>query len=99
MTTKRVGGGITKSQLVTAYIETFQTPSGQIVLADILRRAHMFESTFVPGDPYTSAFREGERNLGLAIAAFAEKNYEDVKKLAENQKIYGINENYGDEDS
>jgi len=45
------------------------SPQGKKVLYEILTWAHMFRPAFVPGDPYATHYREGERNAGLKIMA------------------------------
>jgi len=49
------------------YKSCFQGPSGDRVLADLARLGRMGETTFVPGDPGYSAFREGMRAVVLHI--------------------------------
>lgn len=44
-------------------------PTGRKVLYEILTWAHMFRPAFVPGDPFATHYRDGERNLGLKILA------------------------------
>lgn len=34
---------------------------------DLLSDCHIYHPSHVPGDPYSTAFREGERNIGLRI--------------------------------
>ena len=41
---------------------------GDIVLADLKARLNYDQTTFVPGDPYQSAFLEGQRRAMLHIA-------------------------------
>ena len=43
--------------------------AGAVVMADLARRCHAGETTFVPDDPQLSAFREGRRSVFLEIAA------------------------------
>ena len=43
------------------------TPLGRKVLNDILTQCHMFHPVVVPGDPFLTHFRDGERNAGLRI--------------------------------
>lgn len=42
-------------------------PRGAQVLSDIAKAGHIGETSFVPGDPHQSAFREGKRALALYI--------------------------------
>jgi hypothetical protein len=54
-------------ELKLAYRRTFNTDDGQRVLADLKRRASFDATTFVSGDPHTSAFNEGQRAAVLLI--------------------------------
>ena len=50
------------------YHSTFTGGRGGNVLDD-LRAQYMRRSSFVPGDPHATAFREGQRDVVLAIEA------------------------------
>lgn len=52
--------------LAEDYRITFGSPMGQRVLADILRRAGVMQTTF-DAHPPTAAFNEGRRRIGLEI--------------------------------
>ena len=45
----------------------FTSERGRRVLAQILARCHMWEPTFYGEDTHETAFREGERQIGLWI--------------------------------
>ena len=53
--------------LKLAYRRTFNTEDGEQVLKDLKARFSFETSTFVPGDPHMSAFREGQRDAVLLI--------------------------------
>ncbi len=53
-------------QLKRDYIETFSTPHGQRVLADIMKRAGVTAPQF-HADPAVTQFREGHRHLAFSI--------------------------------
>jgi hypothetical protein len=53
--------------LKLAYRRTFNTEDGQKVLADLKSRFAFEASTFVPGDPHYSAFKEGQRDAVLLV--------------------------------
>lgn len=53
--------------LKLAYRRTFNTEDGEQVLKDLKARFSFETSTFVPGDPHQSAFREGQRDAVLLI--------------------------------
>lgn len=40
---------------------------GRLWIYDLLVMCHVAETTHTPGDPYSTAFREGERNVALKI--------------------------------
>ena len=45
--------------------ELMSTSSGRDWIWRLLGSCHVFESSFVQGQPESTAFREGERNIGL----------------------------------
>jgi hypothetical protein len=49
------------------YKQTFGSPHGQRVLRDLMKRFHIMKSTHVSGDPYETAFREGERHVLVTL--------------------------------
>lgn len=52
-----------------AYREVFNTTAGRLVLLDLLERCHVFTSIFRRNSEF--ALLEGERNIGLYLAATA----------------------------
>ena len=54
-------------ELKLAYLRAFGTEDGERVLRDLKARFSFEASTFVPGDPHQSAFREGQRDAVLLI--------------------------------
>ena len=53
-------------ELKLAYRRTFNTDDGEQVLSDLKKR-FAFETTTFSGDPYQSAFNEGQRAAILLI--------------------------------
>ena len=53
------------------YQSLFATQEGQRVLADLMANFNMGRSSHVPGAPYETAFREGERHVVLHILNLA----------------------------
>ena len=53
-------------ELKLAYRRTFNTDDGEQVLSD-LKKQFSFETTTFSGDPYQSAFNEGQRATVLLI--------------------------------
>ena len=64
-------------ELRLAYRRVFNTDDGQKVLADLKKRSSFEATTFVSGDPHTSAFNEGQRAAVLLI----------VRMLSEEKEI------------
>lgn len=58
-----------EAKIAEAYRDLWQTPQGRVVLGDLLMSCHVFEPSFAP-DALSTAFREGERNIGLRIARY-----------------------------
>ena len=54
-------------ELRLAYRRTFNTDDGQRVLDDLMKRFSFAATTFISGDPHTSAFNEGQRAAVLLI--------------------------------
>ena len=54
-------------ELKLAYRRTFNTDDGRKVMEDLQKRFCFGITTFVSGDPYTSAFNEGQRAAVLLI--------------------------------
>ena len=65
------------AELRLAYRRVFNTDDGQKVLADLKKRSSFEATTFVSGDPHTSAFNEGQRAAVLLI----------VRMLSEEKEI------------
>lgn len=45
------------------------TPDGRNWVWALLEESHIFQPSFVPGDPHATAYRDGERNGGLRLMA------------------------------
>ena len=54
-------------ELVSNYKTTFNTDTVKIVLEDLKKRSHFYNTTHVKGDAYESAFYEGQRSLVVFI--------------------------------
>lgn len=62
------------------------TPGGRAWIWEKLTLAHIFTTSFTPGDPMATAFAEGERNFGLRLLA-------DVMKAAPDLYLVAMKEN------
>lgn len=45
------------------------TAAGRKWIYDMLERCHCYSTSFIQGSPDATAFREGERNIGLQLLA------------------------------
>lgn len=65
--------------------QTFGTPAGKRVLAELLRRGWVTRPGFDPGNPYVTAYREGQREMALHIAGMIGLSDEDIMRLARDR--------------
>ena len=54
-------------ELISNYKTTFNTDAGKMVLEDLKKRSHFYNTTHVKGDSHESAFYEGQRSLVVFI--------------------------------
>jgi hypothetical protein len=81
---RKLGGTfLRRVRLSESYKATFGTPEGKRVLADILKRAGMLETSMVEGDPAMTSFNEGKRALALSIIDELRWQPMDLVALAE----------------
>jgi|TARA_R100001443_G_scaffold27491_3_gene40699 hypothetical protein len=64
--------------LQRVYREVFSSDEGKRVLDDLKARFGFQQTTHVPGDPYESAFFEGQRNAVLLILRMMEEKRKDL---------------------
>lgn len=64
--------------IASDFRQTFETPHGKNVLSYLMKRSGFLNTSFVQGDPYLSAFNEGQRALVIDIC---NKLKTDIKKL------------------
>lgn len=55
--------------------EFLSTKDGREWMYELLSDCHIYSPSHVPGDPCSTAFREGERNIGLRILADVPTDY------------------------
>ena len=58
-------------RIIQAYRNAFMSPEGVIVINDMIR-AYLMRDSHVPGDPYTSAYNDGQKALVLSLLAICE---------------------------
>lgn len=56
-----------KDKKATLFHRVFTSKDGTEVLRQLMRDTHMFDTTFEAGDPYTSAYYEGQRSVVTGI--------------------------------
>jgi hypothetical protein len=78
-----VKSGTRKAQAMSAYIDLFKSDLGQDVLKDLIKSTFFLNTTHVPGDPYTTAFNEGQRALVSRILRTANINYAKLTQMME----------------
>ena len=72
-------------QLQIAYGVTFDSESGKQVLRDLLEFCHIFQSSYIPEKGMDTAFREGERNVGLRV--LDQLQIRDINELQEYAEV------------
>ena len=73
-------------ELISNYKTTFNTDTGKIVLDDLKKRSHFFNTTHIKGDSHESAFFEGQRSLVVFIESL-------LNQKDEHKEIYGKSDN------
>lgn len=63
----------------------FSGPEGQNVLMHICEQGFVFKSTHVTGDPCSTAFNEGKRELALKILKFVHRDHAELVKMVEQK--------------
>ena len=70
-----------RARLQELYRRVFDTDDGRKVLEHMCKTCFAFETTFTPGQPDVTAFKEGQRHLFLMIVRFIERD--DLRYVAE----------------
>ncbi len=80
-----------KQQLVKLadYKNVFNSAQGRRVLEDMCRNHFVFSTSFVKGDSYESARREGERLVILRILSHLKVDLAKYEKLIEEEQKNG----------
>lgn len=68
----------------TCYKKVFAGKDGEVVLADLMKAGGCFGTTFVPNDPYSSAYNEGARSMILRILDTVDIDPEKFRKMFDN---------------
>ena len=76
------------------YREAFRTQEGQYVVADLIKTFGYWNPSHTPGDPYQTAFNEGQRRVISRIIKFSNMEPDDIerisKSLAEQESKMGV---------
>lgn len=64
-----------------AYKSVFSTSQGEEVMKDLYVFCGQNAPTFVPGDPYASAYKEGMRRVFLRIQQFVNLKEDEMHKI------------------
>jgi hypothetical protein len=78
-------------QLAMDYRAVFGTPGGQRVLADLLQRAGLAQTTFRAGQADMTAYLEGRRRIGLEVVEMINSDPDAVAAMlsaGETEHLY-----------
>ena len=67
--TARKSAGRRKKSSLEAVKAIMSLPQCREWMYRLLEDCHIYHPSFTQGDPYSTAFREGERNVGLRVTA------------------------------
>jgi hypothetical protein len=73
--------GTARAKTITAYMDLFSSDLGKLVLNDLIKSTRFLTTTHEVGDPYTSAFNEGQRALVARIIRTCNMNHEYLKEM------------------
>lgn len=62
---------------ISLYAQVFNNEAGRAVLLDMIKAFHD-RSSFVPSNPYETAFREGQRDVVLRICRLARLRFDPI---------------------
>ena len=75
-------------EMAQNYQDLFDSPEGRAVLADLADYCNATQSSFVPGDPCETAYREGARRVYLHICQCAGLNAADFQIKQQLERYY-----------
>lgn len=67
------------------YKKVFANPEGEEVISDLMQLTGHFSQSHVPGDPYSTAFNDGQKNVVNTILRAIQLNPERYIELVEEQ--------------
>lgn len=68
------------------YKRIFTTPDGQELLKLLAEEAGAYRPSFVPGDPYQTAFNEGKRQIYSHITGIINQNEEIIRRALQREQ-------------
>lgn len=74
-----------KKDTMQAYQRVFESPEGKLVLRDLMKGCHFYETTFT-GDAIETAYREGERSVVLRIIRTLKLDPREIDKIIEGNQ-------------
>lgn len=74
-----------------AYRRLYDTPEGQIVMHDLMRRCGILEVSAEAGDAHMTYFRDGRRSIALEIMQELRWTEGELVKLAQEQTSERLN--------
>lgn len=78
---RNVWRGKAAVEVAGAYVQTFESHNGRLILADLAVYCRVNQSSFEPGDPHATAFNEGARDCFLHIQQMAGLTWQEINQL------------------
>lgn len=67
-----------QNKLKAAYMNIFSTPEGEAVFQDLVKFCGANQTSFVPGDVNSTAYKEGMRRVFLRVNSFVNKDFNET---------------------
>lgn len=81
-----------RAKLGAAYRRLFESPDGQVVLADLMNRCGLLQTSMTAGEPHMTSFREGRRAIALEIAQLMQWSEMEILALARQRTAEALRE-------
>jgi hypothetical protein len=75
-----------RRKLRDAYRDTFKSPQGETVLADLVDFCCLLRPSYQPGDSHGTAYAEGMRSAVLRIFEMIDKDESHMRDLEKRRK-------------
>lgn len=73
-----------RDRVTSAYKSVFESPEGEVVLAHLCKNCHVFDPTFVQGDPNQTFLNEGGRRVVLSILKMLNTDLGKLRQIMED---------------